>query len=126
MGHYCKICGYTRPNEAFTGKGHRNHICKECARMPKEKRDEVEQQEEICNFLEQSHISERNVARLRTLADSPNPETAELASIVLEVALVKPYKRRRLKFLWQERRDLLEKLEKTGLIDEHHSWEEWM
>jgi len=120
MGHYCRICGSTRPNEAFSGKGHRNHICKECARMPKEEKDANEQPEEIFGFLKQSHISERNVARLRTLAASANPRVAELAGVTLEVALVKPYKRLRLKFLAKERKDLLEKLRATGLILAHH------
>lgn len=30
MGHYCRICGRTRANEKFSGKGHKNHICKDC------------------------------------------------------------------------------------------------
>jgi len=38
MGHYCKVCGRTRPNEKFSGKGHRNHICKECASIPADER----------------------------------------------------------------------------------------
>jgi len=88
--------------------------------MPKEERESIEQSEEIFGFLEQSHISDRNVTRLRTLAASPHPRVAELAGITLEVALVKPYKRLRLKFLARERRDLLEKLKKTGLILAHH------
>lgn len=29
-GHYCKACGRTVPNEKFSGKGHRQHICKDC------------------------------------------------------------------------------------------------
>ena len=45
---------------------------------------------------------------------------AELAGLVLEVAKVKPYKKRRLTALARERRDLLEKLETTGLILAHH------
>jgi hypothetical protein len=52
---------------------------------------------------------------------SSNPRIAELASITLEVALVKPYKKLRLKFLARERRDLLEKLKETELISAHHS-----
>ena len=32
MGHYCKVCGRTRANEKFSGKGHRKHICKDCSR----------------------------------------------------------------------------------------------
>lgn len=31
MGHYCRICGRTRANEKFSGKGHASHICKNCA-----------------------------------------------------------------------------------------------
>lgn len=29
-GHFCKICGRTLANEKFSGKGHRQHICKDC------------------------------------------------------------------------------------------------
>ena len=120
MAHYCRICGRNKPNEKFSGKGHRIHVCKECARMPKEKRDAIEQEEEIFNYLKQSHISKKNVSRLNTLSCSENPRIAELASIVLEVAKVKPYKKRRLKVLARERRDLLLKLKETGLIFAHH------
>ena len=88
--------------------------------MPKEKREAIEQEEEIFNYLKQSHISKKNVSRLNTLALSENPKIAEYASIVLEVAKVKPYKKRRLKVLARERRDLLQKLKETGLIFAHH------
>lgn len=118
-GHYCRICGKTRPNEKFSGKGHRNHICKECSRKPKTERDEIGQTEEIFSFMNQSHISKKNVERLTVLADSENEKVSELANIVLEVARVKPYKKRRLKMLARERRDLLEKLDETGLIFAH-------
>lgn len=122
MGHYCRICGRTRPNEKFSGKGHRIHVCKECARKPKEERDVIEQKEEIFNYLNQSHISKKNVSRLKVLASSSNSNAkiAEFASIALEVARVKPYKKRRLKVLAKERRDLLQQLEETGLIFAHH------
>ena len=120
MGHYCRICGSTRPNEAFSGKGHRTHVCKECNRLPKADRDEMEQEDEIFGFLKQSHISEKNIARLKVLVSSENPRIAELANIVLEVALVRPYKNRRLKVLARERKDLLRKLDETGLILAHH------
>ncbi len=119
-GHYCRICGRDRPNEAFSGKGHRVHVCKECARLPVEEREAVEHREEIFNYLRQSHISSKNISRLKDLAESSNEEIAELARLVLEVASIKPYKRRRLKVLAQERRDLLHKLEETGLILAHH------
>ena len=116
-GHYCRICDKRRSNEAFSGKGHRIHVCKKCARLPKE---EIEQKDEIFNYLRQSHISEKNVSRLKNSAVSPNEGIAELAEIVLEVAEVRPYKKRRLKELARNRRDLLHKLDKTGLILAHH------
>ena len=77
-------------------------------------------QEEIFGFLKQSHISAKNVARLKTLASASNPRIADLANIVLEIAMVKPYKRRRLKVLAKKRKDPLQKLRETGLILAHH------
>jgi hypothetical protein len=118
-GHYCRICHSRKPNEAFSGKGHQIHVCKKCARLPKEKREEIECTDEIFNYLRQSHISDKNVSRLRKLAKSPNEQIVELAGIVLEVAEIKPYKRRRLKEIARKRRDLLHKLDETGFILAH-------
>ena len=119
-GHYCRICRRTRPNEKFSGKGHRNHICKDCARKPKSDIDEIDQKQEIFGYLEQSNISKKNINRLSILAASDNSKIAELAEIVLDVAKIKPHKKRRLKVLAKERRDLLAKLEETGLIFTQH------
>lgn len=88
--------------------------------MPEANRRSIEQSDEIFGYLRQSHISQKNLGRLRTLAASDDPHIAELAAIVLEVGAVKPYKRRRLKVLARERRDLLAALERTGLILAHH------
>lgn len=91
MGHYCKICGRTKADERFSGKGHSIHICKECSRIPKKERESIENEDEIFGFLKQSYISAKNVSRLKILASSENPRIAELSEIVLEVAKVKPY-----------------------------------
>jgi len=107
-------------NEAFSGKGHRTYVCKACSRMPEEERQAVQHEGEIFDYLRQSHISDKNVSRLRQLAKSSNARTAKLAEIVLEVAEVKPHKKRRLKVLARDRRDLLHKLDETGLIMAHH------
>jgi len=119
-GHSCRICGARKPNEAFSGKGHRTHVCKACSRRPKEEREEIEQGDEIFNYLSQSRISDKNIHRLQELARSTNTRIAELAGIVTEVAEVKPYKRRRLKVLARQRPDLIRKLNETGLIMAHH------
>jgi len=88
--------------------------------MPKEDREAIEQEDEIFGFLRQSHISDKNITRLEKLCKSSNPRISEKAGIVLEVAKVKPYKKRRLKVLARGRRDLLIKLDETGLIFAHH------
>jgi len=118
-GHYCRICGSIKPNEAFSGKGYKNHICKICSKRPKKEIDTIEQKEEIYNFLNQSHISKKNISRLNSLVQSPDEDVSELAGIVLDVAKVKPYKKKRIKFLAREHRDILKKLEETGLIVAH-------
>ena len=88
--------------------------------MPKEKREAIEQEDEIFNYLRQSHISDKNVVRLKKLTESSNERIAERAAIVFEIAQIKPYKSRRLKVLARKRRDLLQKLKDTGLIFAHH------
>lgn len=47
MGHYCRICGRERPNEKFSGKGHRAHVCRDCYRLPKEEFERIEVGEEL-------------------------------------------------------------------------------
>jgi len=120
MGHWCRICDRVLPNEKFSGKGHKNHICKKCAILSKEKLDEIDKKNEIFGYLKQSNISKKNLTRLRKLSASSNKTIAELACIVLEVGRVKPHKKRRLKFLAREHKDLLRKLDETGLIFAHH------
>lgn len=29
-GHWCWSCGRVRPNEAFSGRDHGRHLCREC------------------------------------------------------------------------------------------------
>jgi hypothetical protein len=122
MGHYCRICERERPNEQFSGKGHRIHVCKRCQRLPKSERRAIEDRDDIFGFMHQSHISKKNVARLEKLAKSEEPGVASLAAIVLEVARVTPYKRRRLKTPAQNHWDLLRKLDESGLVFAH-TWD---
>jgi hypothetical protein len=116
MGHYCRICGRRRPNEQFSGKGHKIHVCKRCQRLPKTQRQAIEDRDAIFGFMEQSHISKKNVTRLEKMAKSEEPRVASLSAMVLEVARVTPYKHRRLKILSREHPDLLRKLDEAGLI----------
>jgi D-arabinose 5-phosphate isomerase GutQ len=85
-------------------------------RLPKEERQFIEEEQEICGFLSQANISKKNLTRLKTLTASPNSEIAAMAKLVLEIGKVHPQKRKRLGFLARERKDLLAQLEETGLI----------
>ena len=124
MGHYCRICGRERPNEQFSGKGHRIHVCKRCNAKPRSERQAIEDTDSILAFMQQSHISEKNVARLKKLTESENSQVASLAAVVLKVAEVEPYKTRRLKFLAKMHPEIMRDLEKTGLISAYtREWE---
>jgi hypothetical protein len=101
MSHYCRICDRGRRNEKFTGRGRRNHICKDCQRLPRSEREQIESMDELFRFLEQSNISAKNIARLEILIHHTNSDVKRLAALVLDVARVKPHKRRRWKFLGQ-------------------------
>ena len=122
MGHWCRICGATKSNESFSGKGHKNHICKECSRKPKEEIEKIDHLAEIINFMDQSNISKKNKIRLKELVNSENNKISELAKLVLEVAMIKPTKKGRIKLLTKENRQLLFKLEEEGLVPMRYYW----
>ena len=109
MGHTCRICGRVRANERFSGRGHRDHICKDCQRMPREERERIERLDELHGFLRQSNISGRNLARLATLRDHAELEVATLAVLILDVARVLPGKRSRWLKLAERHRALFER-----------------
>jgi hypothetical protein len=120
-GHYCRICDCIRPNEQFSAKGHKTHVCKKCSRMPKAEREAIEQTDEIFGYMRQRRISEKNVARLTELMASTDSHVAELALIVHEVACLRPHKRNRYKGLRRLRPALMDRLEETGLLLVHHA-----
>ncbi|MGB1243217.1 MAG: hypothetical protein ACPG49_11890 [Chitinophagales bacterium] len=116
MPHYCRICDSYLPNEKFSGKGHNKYICKKCQQKPTAEITEIEVSTELFNYLQQSNISSKNKKRLRALAKNKNKEIAETAGLILELALIKPHKRKRIKFLENNNKDLLRKLEEKDLI----------
>ncbi|HDP98306.1 MAG TPA: hypothetical protein ENN22_03865 [bacterium] len=104
------------PNEKFSGKGHRNHICKKCSQLPKKERERIERIDELRGFLSQSNISKKNIARLKHLVSLEDEDVAKFANIVLEVALAHPRKKKRLSFLKRERKDIIKKLKDSELL----------
>ena len=124
MGRYCQICGRHRPNECFGGRGERRFTCKKCLQRPRKERAAIlkreaaiREWEDVYEMLFQSNISKGNIERLRSLAGREDSETQRLAALVLEVGMVRPHKRRRVKFLRKERPDLLRRLVGIGAVD---------
>src|SRR5206468_9978063 len=92
-----------------SGRGHRDHVCKDCQRMPRDERERIECLDELHGFLRQSNISGKNLARLETLRDHGEPDVATLAALILDVARVLPGKRSRWLKLAQRHRPLFER-----------------
>jgi hypothetical protein len=109
LAHYCRICGRSRSNERFSGRGHRRHVCKDCQRQPRAIRERVESLDELHRFLHQSVISPKNLARLKTLSGHADQEVAAHAALVLEIGRVQPGKRNRWLKLARHHRPLFER-----------------
>ena len=119
MGHFCRICGRLRPNEQFSGKGHRQHVCKICAGRPINERLAAAHRQELQGFLSQSHISRKNLKRLATLKLNADAEVCHLATIVGEIAVVAPYRRKRIGRIRDHHPELFSKMVLTGLTETH-------
>ena len=52
MGHFCRICARSRPNEQFSGRGHRINVCKTRQRVAREKPDRLEHFDESVLSME--------------------------------------------------------------------------
>jgi ribonuclease HI len=113
VGHYCHLCGRSRPNESFSGRGHRSHVCKECQRLPRADRKRSEELNELYGFIAQSNISEKTVRRLETLCQASDDLMRELADAILQVAHLYPRKRRRYVRMSREHPLLLNRLKQV-------------
>jgi hypothetical protein len=99
MGRFCRICRQSLPNENFSGKDHKQCICKKCQKRPREEITLIETKDELLHYWEQSNISALNIAQLKKLSQFPNEDIQTLADLTLAVAAVKPHKKRRMKWL---------------------------
>jgi len=124
-GHFCWACGRHRPNEKFSGKGHSNHLCKECSHGSKDKLNEISHNREVMGFWKQKCISKKNILRLEGLSKSSSSEVAEISKVLLEVARKFPFKKKRIQKIIREQRDLMPKLSKVGLIYDWLDQEEY-
>jgi hypothetical protein len=123
MGHYCRICGCYRPNESFSGKGHRIHICRKCSKLPREVRFRIETLDEIWGFLDQSNISAKNIRRLELLVQQDDPEVRKTAAVVLAIGKAHPGRRKRYRKIRSGHPELWQKMLEIGMVEEWDSGE---
>ena len=69
-------------------------------------------------IFHQSHISEKNMDRLRVLLDDPDEGVRNMAYVLIRVAAIRPYKRKRLKHLLKVDRTLAQDFVETFLGSE--------
>ena len=111
MGHYCWVCGRHRPNEAFSGRGHGRHQCRECSRRPKQELAAIRTTDFINGVLfRQSNISKGNRKTLTGHLTSLDAEIRAMAQLALDIAHVKPHKRKRYRYLKAKHPQLLARL----------------
>lgn len=120
MEYICRICGQPRPELAFTEKSHSVHTCKKCNILPNQRSEERNQLDEIFKVLTQTCISQKNTLRLKTLCASSYPKVSLHATLILEIAQIKPYKKGRHNFLEQKHPELAKKIEAAGLAYPHY------
>ena len=84
QGHYCKICGETKANEKFSGKGHAAHICKECASLSIERRNELQRINRVERISEKFRLTKEEWELLEKYSKNKKyPELQEYAADVL-------------------------------------------
>ena len=78
-GHYCFVCNTVMANEKFSGKGHANHICKKCSKLPVEARNEKKTINKINSLYQYTFLSKVNRQMLNKYS-SHNSENVKLSA----------------------------------------------
>ena len=83
-GHFCWCCGTTRPNEQFSAKGHRRHLCRECMRLGPE---ELKLQQALRNMekcvSDSGRVFKRRRKEFDTYLQHENPRIRAAAESML-------------------------------------------
>jgi len=87
-GHFCWCCGRHRANEGFSGRGHGQHLCKDCAKLG---REELAYRQTLRNIDRLVHpyglIQRRQRASLERFLGHPDPRVRSyVAKIIVDDA----------------------------------------
>jgi len=118
MGHFCYYCGKSKPNEAFSGKGHRRHLCRVCHSIPAAEREESELWGRLHDLMDQSNISKKNIIWLKSLLKHSNQSIQMHAQLILHVAEVAPFRKKRYQIIADSSGELMQLCVDAGLLYE--------
>ena len=91
MGHYCRACDRTLPNERFTGRGHAGHICKKCQRTRREQRKHAQALDNPGGHLQTSQVGDASL-EVTTEPCHADPVTTEVTVLLSQVDAVVPHR----------------------------------
>jgi hypothetical protein len=83
-GHYCWVCSSILPNEKFSGSGHKNHICKQCAKKSPEERREIKVVNNIAKISVLEDFSKNNRAMLQSYLNDKSEKIRVEARFALD------------------------------------------
>jgi len=83
-GHFCYVCGEHKANEKFSGRGHANHICRQCQALPAATRNEMIAVRKIDNMAFR-YLSKTEIKWLRKKMNDPRPEVRAAAQTAYSI-----------------------------------------
>lgn len=84
MGHFCHVCGRSRPNEKFSGQGHKKHVCKDCLKKPVGLQSESSALNRIYDLYHFSNLSKNNRQMLKSYLDDESEHVRTAAQAALD------------------------------------------
>lgn len=108
------------------GKGQRAVICSKCRQRPKAEQQRILANDEFYGFMLQSNISAKNIKRLAELASAGGAGFGRLRTLVLEVAIAQPRKRKRWQLLQRDHLELYKRVTNSGLFNHLLDEQDWL
>ena len=79
-GHFCWVCGQHKAHEKFSGKGHANHMCKQCHGLPVTERNKMVAVRKAENMAHR-YLNEQEIKWLRKKMNDPRQEVRDAARV---------------------------------------------
>ena len=92
-GHFCRVCARVLPNEKFSGRGRKIHVCNKCKKLPLHKQAELTHLNKIDRLYKYlpSNLSRSNRAMLEQYMNHGSPRVRAAARELLDLFTGKKY-----------------------------------